>query len=197
MNWRDSIRDSDNRHTQWAFPKHLSLHSVSFPIQRSRSIRVTQDVFDSGSCLMQFIFISTPFKSLWLRFFFNVLWTSAHQVCIYLKEKNTVNSKYCEILLQFWMYCKIWIYCKIKCIPVIKAAFSASLILQSSVLHDPSKIIIICWFAAQETFLIIIIVENSCAASYFVETVIHFSTLHSLINRKLKSTMLIWNINLL
>ncbi len=45
--------------------------------------------------------------------------------------------------------------------------FSASL-LQSFVSHDPSEIIQICWFAAQETFLIIIInVENSCAASYF------------------------------
>ncbi len=35
-----------------------------------------------------------------------------------------------------------------------------------------SEIILICWFAAQETFLIIIDVENSCAAEYiFVETV--------------------------
>ncbi len=46
---------------------------------------------------------------------------------------------------------------------MIKAEYSASL-LQSSVSHDPSEIIIICWFAAQETFLIIINVENSCAA---------------------------------
>ncbi len=38
---------------------------------------------------------------------------------------------------------------------------------QSSVSHDPSEIILICWFAAQETFLIIINVENSCTASYF------------------------------
>ncbi len=114
---------------------------------------------------MQFIFISTLFKSLWLRFFLcfvNICLPSLHL----FERKNTVNSKYCKILLQFWMYCKIWIYCQIKFIPVIKAEFSASLILQSSVLHDPSKIIIICWFAAQETFLIIIIVENSCAASY-------------------------------
>ncbi len=51
-------------------------------------------------------------------------------------------------------------------ISVIKAEFSASL-LQSSVSHDPSEIIIIYWFAAQETFLIIISVQNSCAASYF------------------------------
>ncbi len=49
---------------------------------------------------------------------------------------------------------------------MIKAEFSASL-LQSSVSHDPSEIILICWFAAQETFLIIINVENGCAASYF------------------------------
>jgi len=41
--------------------------------------------------------------------------------------------------------------------------------------HDPSEIILICRFAAQETFLIIINVENSCAAKYFfVETVKHF-----------------------
>ncbi len=53
----------------------------------------------------------------------------------------------------------------LKCnIPVIKAEFSASL-LQSSVSHDPSEIILICWFAAQETFIIIIInVENNSAA---------------------------------
>ncbi len=40
---------------------------------------------------------------------------------------------------------------------------SASL-LQSPVSHDPSEIIIICRFGA---FLIIINVENSCAASFF------------------------------
>ncbi len=48
-----------------------------------------------------------------------------------------------------------------------KAKFSASL-LQSSVSHDSSEIILICWFADSETFLIIVSVENSCAASYFV-----------------------------
>ncbi len=30
-----------------------------------------------------------------------------------------------------------------------------------------SEIILICWFAAQETFLIIINVENTCADEYF------------------------------
>ncbi len=44
-----------------------------------------------------------------------------------------------------------------------------SIITQSSVPHYPSEIIIICWFDAQETFIIIIInVENSSYfASYF------------------------------
>ncbi len=40
---------------------------------------------------------------------------------------------------------------------MIKAEVSVSL-LQSSVLRDPSEIILICWFAAQETFIIIIII---------------------------------------
>ncbi len=46
-----------------------------------------------------------------------------------------------------------------------KAEFSAPL-LQSSVSRDPSEIILLCWFCAQETF-IIIKVENSCADLIF------------------------------
>ncbi len=46
--------------------------------------------------------------------------------------------------------------------------FSASL-LQSSVSHDPSEIILICWFTTQETFLVIINAEDSCAAQYFCD----------------------------
>ncbi len=45
-----------------------------------------------------------------------------------------------------------------------KAEFSAPLF-QLSVSRDPSEITLICWFAVQETFLIIIInSKNSCAA---------------------------------
>ncbi len=44
----------------------------------------------------------------------------------------------------------------------------AFLVAITSVSHDPSEIILIYWFAAQETFLIINNVENS-AASFFVE----------------------------
>ncbi len=49
-----------------------------------------------------------------------------------------------------------------------KAEFSASL-LQSMVSHDLSEIILICWFSAEETFLIVSI-ENNCVAWWFVET---------------------------
>jgi len=44
-----------------------------------------------------------------------------------------------------------------------KAEFLASL-LQSLVSHDPSEIILTFFFGAQEIFLIIINVENNCAA---------------------------------
>ncbi len=37
-------------------------------------------------------------------------------------------------------------------------------LLLSLVSHDPSEIILICWFGAQETFTIIVNVENSYAA---------------------------------
>ncbi len=50
-----------------------------------------------------------------------------------------------------------------------KAEFSASL-LQSSVSRDPSEIILICWFAAQETFIFIINVEIVVLPNSFVET---------------------------
>ncbi len=40
----------------------------------------------------------------------------------------------------------------------------AKLNFQSSVSHNPSEIILICWFAAQETFIITINFENSSTA---------------------------------
>ncbi len=49
-------------------------------------------------------------------------------------------------------------------ISVIKAVFPASL-LQSSVSYDPSEIILRCWFAAQETLLIITNVKKRFVAN--------------------------------
>ncbi len=71
-------------------------------------------------------------------------------------KKNTVQQ-FCEILLQF----KVTLFCfKMYFIPLLlcKAEFSAVI---TPVSHDPSEIILICWFADQETFLIIVNVKNS------------------------------------
>jgi len=64
---------------------------------------------------------------------------------------------------------------------VNKAEFSASL-LQSLVSHDPSEIIVICWFAAQDTFMIIFIVENRYPASYFM---FHAAKMHEIGQNKI------------
>ncbi len=55
-------------------------------------------------------------------------------------------------------------------------------LLQSSVSHDPSEIILICSFLAQVTFIIVINVENNCLT--FCDNCNSFFH-HSLINRKI------------
>ncbi len=78
-----------------------------------------------------------------------------------------------------WIYVKpIWIFSIIT--PVFSVTWS-------------SEIILIYWFAAQETFLIIINVKNNCAASYFCGNcdAFYFQDLH--MNRKFKRTSFIWN----
>ncbi len=83
-----------------------------------------------------------------------------HQAYIYL-IKNTIKTVIMWNIITIWKrYFIFECILKTSFIPVIKAVFSASL-LQSSVSHDSSEIILICWFAAQETFLININVENS------------------------------------
>ncbi len=57
--------------------------------------------------------------------------------------------------------------------------------LQSSVSHDPSEIILICWFAAQEIFVLLNIF-GTCDTFFF----------DSFMNKKLKRTAIIPNINL-
>ncbi len=63
----------------------------------------------------------------------------AHQGCIYLIQ----NTEYSEIVLQFKITYSIVIYLKYNLFLWSKAEFSGSL-LQSSVSHDPSEIILIC-----------------------------------------------------
>ncbi len=62
----------------------------------------------------------------------------------YTKNSNIVKTVFYFNILFLW--CQIW--------------FFNQSILQSSVSHDPSEIILICWFGAQETFFIIN-VENA------------------------------------
>ncbi len=76
-------------------------------------------------------------------------------------EKYSKNSNILKYYYNLKELFSIWIYFKIVFIPVIKAASSSSLHVTWS-----SEIIIICWFAAQETFLIIINAKIFLA-SYF------------------------------
>ncbi len=80
----------------------------------------------------------------------------------YSKNSNIVKYNYnLKGLFSIWIDFRIY-----SC-----DEFSASL-LQSSVSHDLSEIILKCWFAAQERFIIIICVETSCSTNIFVETLI-------------------------
>ncbi len=53
------------------------------------------------------------------------------------------------------------------CIPVVAKLFFWQSLLQSSVSHDLSEIILMHWFAAQKIFCIILNVENSYALKFF------------------------------
>ncbi len=78
-----------------------------------------------------------------------------------------------------WIYCKNVMYsCDEICIfSIITPVFSVTW---------SSEIILIFWFAAQETFLIIINVENSCAAEYVCGKLWHY--LFFRIHRSIKSS---------
>ncbi len=105
--------------------------------------------------------------------------SSAHQGRIYW-IKNAVN---CEILLQFKI--KVF-YCNIFLNTIYSWDQSWIFSIITPVSHDPSEIILICWFDAHET-CIIINVEKGCASFpfYFFQD--------SLINKKFKRTAFIWN----
>ncbi len=100
-------------------------------------------------CTCIIICDTLSFKNLWsVKFYSNI--SSAQQGCI---DQNTVktvivwNIKITVSILIFLnvIKCNLFLWCK--------AEFSASL-LQSSVSHDPSEIILICKYVSQETFII-------------------------------------------
>ncbi len=86
---------------------------------------------------------------------FNVWVSSAHQGCICL-IKNTVKimKYYCNLKQLFSM----WIYCKMSFISVMRSWIFSIITPVFSVTW--SSEIILIWFDAQETFLIIINVEK-------------------------------------
>ncbi len=90
----------------------------------------------------------------------------------------TISNK-C-ILSEYIFKCNIFLWCS--------AEFSATL-LESSVSHDPSEIILLCRSAAQDTFISIINVEYSRAASYFSRKHVFTATLDpfnaSLLNKSI------------
>ncbi len=71
------------------------------------------------------------------------------------KQKIQCTAKYYYFKLRFC----IWTYFKMLVIPVM-AKLNLQHHLHSSVSHDPSEIILICWFGAQETFHIIIPLQS-------------------------------------
>ncbi len=70
-----------------------------------------------------------------------------------------LHLKWLFSLILYILKCYLFLWCK--------AVFLASF-LPFSVSHDPSEIILICWFNVKVTFIIIINVENSCPAYYFL-----------------------------
>ncbi len=108
-----------------------------------------------------YIIINTPYRSTFLDAFKKGV-SYAHQGGIYL-IKNTVKSVILWNIITIqnnWFqfeYIKkssVFLWCK--------AVFSASL-RQSSVSYDTSEVILICWFAAQETFIFTIVLKKKCA----------------------------------
>ncbi len=87
------------------------------------------------------------------------IWSKSSKNTNIVKCYYNFKSFYIEYILKY----NLFLWCK--------AEFSASL-LRSSVSHDPSEIILKCWFAAQETFI-----KTVVLLYIFVETMIHFSGL--------------------
>ncbi len=96
-----------------------------------------------------------------------VIYTTVPGLEVFLKEVKLSEDVYLiykystQTALILWNIIKIekellsiWIYVQMLFFLWCKAELSVS--------HDPSEIILIYWFAAQETFLILN-VENSCA----------------------------------
>ncbi len=67
--------------------------------------------------------------------------------------------------MQYILWCNLFLWCKTE--------FAAPL-LQSFVSHDSSEIILICWFDAQHTFLLLSMLKIVVLLNIFVETMMGF-----------------------
>ncbi len=116
-----------------------------------------------------------------------VLISSAHQGWIYL-IKNTVklwNIIRIELNFSMWIFISVMRSCIFS---IITAVFSVTW---------SSEIIIIYWFTAQEHFWLLSMLKTVVLHNIFVEIVMHCIFQDSQMNRKIKRTAFIWNINIL
>ncbi len=95
---------------------------------------------------------------------------------IQLKYSKNSNIVKCYYYLQQLIYFNTLIYFK-QFIPVIAKLNFQQPLLKSPVSHDPSEIILICWFGAQETLPVIIKLKTTHVHVYDslpqMETVTH------------------------
>ncbi len=123
--------------------------------------------------ILQIKLFTLLFKSLGSVRFLNVFERSLFSSpTLPLFDKNTIKSV---------------IYC-------CDQSWTLSIITPVFIVTWSSEIILICWFAAQETFLIII---NVVLLHVFVETVMHFIFQDYLMTKSFRRTAFIWNRNLL
>ncbi len=79
--------------------------------------------------------------------------SSAHQACIYLIQNTAKTVTFWNIFYHLKFLFSIWKYFKVRVIPVISQLIFLASLLQS---HDPSEIILMFWFAAQKTLIIML-----------------------------------------
>ncbi len=115
-------------------------------------------------CTAHFILFHCTFTPYFILFFFLTFSILLLPIFMYI---------FSCVMFHFYFFCTVhwadlswptfhyWLYPVWLCMWQIIKNLEPWTLFQSSVSHDHSEIILICWFGAQETFLIIN-VENSC-----------------------------------
>ncbi len=145
-------------------------YSVSTPAMIHSSL-FTPNLLESGKESIQYIIAIFSDCDIELINWYQLLW--------YLQQNTSQVSLiyialYTAIYLSFFLSFVLLFYKKNVFNEIYSCAGKAEFqqpLIQSSGFHDPSEIVLICWFGAKETFLININVENGC----LVENVILIS----------------------